>query len=111
SRISRWGTDYPASVGLVVGATYPQQLGQVRERCPDLPILLPGVGAQEGDVEESVLHGLDARGKGLIVTSSRAIIYAGSGVDFADRARVATLKLRNVVNEVRVRAGSTATRH
>lgn len=100
-RINRWAQDYPASVGLVVGATYPEQLAHVRERCPELPILLPGIGAQAGDLEASVAKGLDAHGRGLIVTSSRAIIYAGSGADFADRARIAATKLRDAVNAVR----------
>lgn len=106
SRIARWNAEYPASVGVVVGATYPEQLGQVRERCPELPILLPGIGAQAGDLEASVSHGLDKRGAGLIVTSSRAIIYAGSGQDYAERARAAALKLRDGVNDVRARAAA-----
>jgi orotidine-5'-phosphate decarboxylase len=100
-RITRWAHDYPASVGLVVGATYPEQLAHVRERCPDLQILLPGIGAQAGDLEASVANGLDGHGRGLIVTSSRAIIYAGSGADFAERARIAATKLRDAVNAVR----------
>jgi orotidine-5'-phosphate decarboxylase len=101
TRARQWNRDYPAQVGLVVGATYPGQLATVRERCPDLPILLPGVGAQAGDVEASVENGLTARGDGLLVSSSRAIIYAGSGADFADRARAATEVLRDQVNAVR----------
>jgi orotidine-5'-phosphate decarboxylase len=101
TRARQWNRDYPAQVGLGVGATYPGQLATVRERCPDLPILLPGVGAQAGDVEASVENGLTARGDGLLVSSSRAIIYAGSGADFADRARAATEVLRDQVNAVR----------
>jgi orotidine-5'-phosphate decarboxylase len=101
TRARQWNRDYPAQVGLVVGATYPGELAAVRERCPDLPILLPGVGAQAGDVEASVENGITARGDGLLVSSSRAIIYAGSGADFADRARAATALLRDQVNAVR----------
>jgi orotidine-5'-phosphate decarboxylase len=101
TRARQWNRDYPAQVGLVVGATYPGELATVRERCADLPILLPGVGAQAGDVEASVENGLTARGDGLLVSSSRAIIYAGSGADFADRARAATVLLRDQVNAVR----------
>lgn len=101
SRIARWSADYPATVGLVVGATYPEQLAQVRQRCPTLPILLPGVGAQAGDVHTAVESGLDAAGGGLIVTASRSIIYAGSGADFAERARDAAIMLRDDVNAVR----------
>lgn len=100
-RIARWDSDYPASVGLVVGATYPDQLAQVRQRCPALPILLPGIGAQAGDLEAAVSAGLDTQGGGLIVTSSRAIIYAGSGGDFDQRARMAAENLRDEVNQVR----------
>jgi orotidine-5'-phosphate decarboxylase len=109
SRIARWGRDYPATVGLVVGATYPEQLAQVRERCPSLPILLPGIGAQAGDVEAAVAAGLDAAGGNLIVTASRSIIYAGSGADFAERARVAAITLRDGANAVRTsRVGAAA---
>jgi orotidine-5'-phosphate decarboxylase len=111
ARATHWQRDYPAQVGLVVGATYPDDLGRVRERAPKLPILLPGVGAQAGDVEGSVSNGTTAAGDGLIVSSSRSIMYAGSGPDFADRARSAALQLRDQVNAVRAektaRIGST----
>lgn len=100
-RIARWSRDYPASLGLVVGATYPEQLAQVRQRCPTLPILLPGIGAQSGDLQAAVASGLDASGGGLIVTASRSIIYAGSGADFAERARIAAITLRDDINAVR----------
>ena len=73
--------------GLVVGATYPSELADVRAIAPDLPILVPGVGAQGGDAMVAVEHGASADGRGLIVSSSRAILYAGSGPDFADAAR------------------------
>ena len=100
-RAAEWATRYPATIGLVVGATYPEPLAQIRARCPDLPILLPGVGAQAGDVAASVRAGRAGDGDGLIVSSSRAITYAGTGPDFADRAREATLRLRDEVNAVR----------
>lgn len=100
-RAKAWARAAAAAVGLVVGATYPAQLAAVRARCPDLPILLPGVGAQAGDVAASVRAGLDARGGGLVVTSSRGIIYAGDGEDFAARARDAALALRDEVNAAR----------
>lgn len=101
-RLARWEKDYPASVGLVFGATFPEQLAGVRERCPNLTILLPGVGAQAGDVEAAVANGIDTRGGGLIVSASRSIIYAGGGADFAERARVAALKLKDDVNAARM---------
>lgn len=100
-RIDRWSKDYPASVGLVFGATYPDQLARVRERCPNLTILLPGIGAQAGDVEAAVKAGIDANGGGLIVSASRSILYAGSGADFAGRARAAAERLRDDVNASR----------
>ncbi len=101
ARASRWAGDYPATIGLVAGATYPEQLARIRAVAPDLPILLPGVGAQAGDTGAAVAAGIDARGRGLLVSSSRAIIYAGSGVDFAARARDAAAKLRDEVNVAR----------
>jgi len=73
--------------GLVVGATYPQELADVRAIAPDLPILVPGVGVQGGDARTAVEHGARADGRGLLVSSSRAILYASRGADFADAAR------------------------
>ncbi|MCY7290326.1 MAG: hypothetical protein LH624_19300 [Cryobacterium sp.] len=73
--------------GLVVGATYPSELADVRAIAPDVPILVPGVGAQGGDAVAVIEHGVGASGRGLIVSSSRAILYASSGSDFADAAR------------------------
>jgi len=108
SRANQWNKDYPAQVGLVVGATYPGELARIRERSPKLPILLPGVGAQAGDVEASVENGITDRGDGLLVSSSRGIIYAGSGADFAERARAAAASLRDQVNAVRVQRTRTA---
>ena len=102
-RAVKWARDYPASVGLVMGATNPGPIATVREIAAALPILLPGVGAQAGDVETSVENGLTADGMGLLVAPSRSIIYAGSGPDFADRARDAALKLQQSVNAVRSR--------
>jgi len=73
--------------GLVVGATHPSELADVRAIAPDLPLLVPGVGAQGGDAATVVEHGASATGRGLIVNSSRAILYASSGDDFAEAAR------------------------
>jgi orotidine-5'-phosphate decarboxylase len=73
--------------GLVVGATYPRELADVRAIAPDLPILVPGIGAQGGDAATVVEHGRGADGKGLMVSSSRAILYASNGSDFAEAAR------------------------
>ena len=76
------------NAGLVVGATYPQQLQSVRQICPDMVILAPGVGAQGGDLENTVKYGVNANGEGLIINSSRGIIFASRDAsDFADAAR------------------------
>jgi orotidine-5'-phosphate decarboxylase len=100
-RAGQWDRTHPATVGLVVGATYPAQLAEIRRCAPELPILLPGVGAQAGDIAAAVSAGIAARAAGLIVSSSRAVIYAGNGVDFAERAREAARRLRDDVNAVR----------
>jgi len=73
--------------GLVVGATYPAELADVRAIAPELPILVPGVGVQGGDAATVVSDGADAGGGGLIVNSSRAVLYASGGNDFAEAAR------------------------
>jgi orotidine-5'-phosphate decarboxylase len=86
---------------LVVGATYPEELADVRRRVGDLPLLVPGVGAQGGDVEAVVRNGCTADGAGLMISSSRAILYAGDGEDFADSARLAATALRDEVNRYR----------
>lgn len=104
ARAAVWEETYPASVGLVVGATYPAQLAEVRAACPDLPILLPGIGAQGGELEGAVAAGVGQDGLDLMVSSSRGIIYAGTGPDFASRAREAAMELREAINRVRLGA-------
>jgi orotidine-5'-phosphate decarboxylase len=88
---------------LVVGATYPQELAAVRALTGDMPLLVPGVGAQGGDVAQAVRAGQTAAGTGLIISSSRAILYAASGEDFAQGARRAAEALRTEINRSRVR--------
>jgi orotidine-5'-phosphate decarboxylase len=80
--------------GLVVGATYPDELRRVRDTVGDLPILVPGIGAQGGDARAAAAAGATHDGRGLIVSSSRAIIYASSGDDFAEAARAAAIAAR-----------------
>jgi orotidine-5'-phosphate decarboxylase len=86
---------------LVVGATYPAELGDVRRRVGSLPLLVPGVGAQGGDVEAVVRNGRTKDGIGLMVSSSRAILYASDGEDFAKAARAAATALRAEINRHR----------
>lgn len=89
-------------LGLVVGATYPQEIERVRELAPTVPLLIPGVGAQGGDAAATVKAGLRVAGGRttgpVIVNSSRAILYAGSGGDFADKARGVALATRAQLN-------------
>ena len=86
---------------LVVGATYPEELAEVRALVGEVPLLVPGVGAQGGDVEAAVRNGRTRKGTGLIVSSSRAILYAGTGPDFAERSRDAAAGLRAEINRFR----------
>lgn len=86
---------------LVVGATCPEELSQIRKLVNDMPILIPGIGAQGGDVEKTVLAGKDSNGQGMIINSSRGIIFASSGPDFAEAARAKTLELHNLINQYR----------
>jgi orotidine-5'-phosphate decarboxylase len=86
---------------LVVGATYPEELADIRSRTGEMTFLVPGVGAQGGDVEKAVRSGRRPDGRGLVINSSRGILYAGSGEDFAAAARRATLELREAVNAAR----------
>src|SRR6188474_2482233 len=83
---------------LVVGATYPEELADIRARVGDLPFLVPGVGAQGGDVAKVMQAGKTAAGTGLVISSSRAILYASSGEDFATAARKAAQDLRDSIN-------------
>ena len=89
--------------GLVVGATYPQELCTIRSMCPEMPILIPGVGAQGGNLEASVMAGVDASGERAIISVSRAILYAGDGDDYAVSAANEARKLRNRINEARIK--------
>jgi orotidine-5'-phosphate decarboxylase len=97
----RWNTR--GNCLLVVGATYPRELAEVREIVGTLPFLVPGVGAQGGDVAQAVQSGQTAAGTGLVISSSRGILYASSGENFASAAREATQKLRDQINASRAR--------
>jgi orotidine-5'-phosphate decarboxylase len=95
-----WNTN--GNLMLVVGATYPQELGVIREIVGEMPLLVPGVGAQGGDVEAVVKMGQDSFGAGLMISSSREIIYAGDGEDYAQKSRAAAQKLRETINRYRL---------
>jgi orotidine-5'-phosphate decarboxylase len=87
------------NVFLVVGATNPKDMAAIRKIAPDLPFLVPGVGAQGGNPKAVIENGIDQHGRGVIINSSRSIIYASSGDDFDKAAREATLKLQKITNE------------
>ncbi len=86
---------------LVVGATYPEELAAVRKLVPDMPLLIPGIGAQGGDIEKTVKAGVDSKGKNAMINASRSIIFASSGMDFAPKARAEAETLRNSINSYR----------
>ena len=86
---------------LVVGATYPRELAEVREIVGTMPFLVPGVGAQGGDVAAAVSSGQTADGTGLVISSSRGILYAGTDGEFSAAARSATQTLRDQINASR----------
>jgi orotidine-5'-phosphate decarboxylase len=89
------------TVGLVVGATYPEELKIIRHIQPDMPFLIPGIGAQGGDVELTVTYGTDAAGEKAVINSSRQILYASRGADFAEAARKAALATNETINRYR----------
>lgn len=94
-----WNTS--GNCGLVVGATYPKELQTVRKIARDMILLVPGVGAQGGDVEKIIKAGLNSQNAGLIINASRSIIFASSEDDFAEKAKTATKKLRDEINTYR----------
>ena len=93
-----WNTN--GQLGLVVGATYPAEIERVRALAPTVPLLIPGVGAQGGDVLATVRAGWRPDGP-IVVNSSRAILYASSGADFAQAARAAAQATRDQLNAAR----------
>lgn len=97
-RAARWQEGAPGQVGLVVGATAPGALERLRRQLPDLPFLIPGIGAQEGSLDAAAAYGPTAHGVGPIINASRSIIYASQGSDFAEAARAAARSLRNRIN-------------
>ncbi len=86
------------NAGLVVGATYPGELRRVRQLCPDMWLLIPGVGTQGGEMESTVKFGADASGGRAIINSSRQVLYASRGPDFAAAARKMAEELRGQIN-------------
>lgn len=117
---SGWLQDYPAedpvylrvaagaadwnqggNVMLVAGATYPEQLGRIRSLVGDMPLLVPGVGAQGGDLRSVLQSGRDRRGEGLVINASRSVLYAGTGRHYASAAAEAASALRGEIESLR----------
>ncbi|TET55430.1 MAG: orotidine-5'-phosphate decarboxylase [Anaerolineales bacterium] len=96
-----WDEELQGCCGLVVGATYPEELARLRQLAPNLPFLIPGIGAQGGSLEPAVVNGPTASGIGPVINSSRGIIFASAEADFAAAARSAAITLRDRINEAR----------
>jgi orotidine-5'-phosphate decarboxylase len=98
-RAAQWNKH--ANIGLVVGATYPEELKLIRHSHPEMLLLIPGIGAQGGDLASAVRYGVDAQGRKAIISSSRQIIYASPEKDFAQAARHAASSLKEQINDYR----------
>lgn len=99
-KASQWNIN--GNIGLVVGATYPEELRIIREEHPEMLILIPGIGAQGGNLEKVLQYSLNTSYEGVIINSSRGIIYASKENDFAGAARLAAQDLRDKINKYRV---------
>jgi orotidine-5'-phosphate decarboxylase len=97
----KWNSN--GQCALVVGATFPEELAQVRAIVGDMPLLVPGIGAQGGDIAATVTSGRTANGAGMMINSSRAILYAApqAGEDFAMAARRVAEETRSAINQHR----------
>jgi len=93
-----WNTR--GNIGLVVGATYPEELKSVRQLCPDMPLLIPGIGPQGGDMASAVRYGTNEHGENAIIVAARQVLYAASDKGFARAARTAAEQLRDSINRV-----------
>lgn len=92
---NRWNKT--GDISLVVGATHPEAFASIRKLAPTLPFLIPGVGTQGGNLEETLRYAPDANGQGIIINSSSGVLYASNGEDFGDAAKAATLKLHQEI--------------
>lgn len=95
-KIKKWNVNN--NIGLVVGATHSKELQHIRNIAPEMPILIPGIGKQGGDLKSTIRYGCDRNGQLAIINASRSVIYASSGKDFAEAARAEAV---NMLNEIR----------
>jgi orotidine-5'-phosphate decarboxylase len=91
------------NIGLVVGATHPNELRPIRELAPAMPILIPGIGKQGGDLESAVRYGCDNHGRLAIINASRSVLYASPGKDFMAAAEAEARQLRDSIQKFRDR--------
>ena len=99
--VGEWNAKYPGTCGAVVGATYPEDVKRVRELLPDVPLLIPGLGKQGGDAENTIKNGLDKNGGGIVINSARGIIFASGGHDYAEIAREKAIAMNGLINSFR----------
>jgi len=100
-RATIWNQRFPGTCGLVVGATFPEELARVRVLAPHLPFLIPGIGAQGGNIEAAAHYGPTQEGTGPVINTSRGVLYASPRDDFADAARRAADELRQQINHIK----------
>jgi len=98
-KASQWNTR--GNICLVIGATYPEEMGTIRQQHPEIPLLVPGIGAQGGDLARAVRQGIDSNGRGMIISSSRQILYASTDQDFDKATRKVATELRDEINRYR----------
>ncbi len=99
ARAKKWNGK--KNIGLVVGATHPADLRKIRKAVPDMPLLIPGVGAQGGDLKSVVKYGCTKSGSLAVINASRSVLYASKGDDFAEAARAEALRMRDEINRYR----------
>lgn len=104
ARLAQGPWNRTGGLGLVAGATQPGEIRRIRAQAPTLPLLMPGIGAQGGDVNAAVAAGLDAAGWGMVINSSRAVLYAGHDEHFAQAAAEAARTTRDAINAAKRRA-------
>jgi len=90
---TQWNTN--GNCAVVAGATYPEELGEIRKLVGDLPLLIPGIGKQGGDLEKAVHNGRDSRKQGMIINNSSGVLFASMGPDFAQAAQAVAQKMHN----------------
>jgi orotidine 5'-phosphate decarboxylase subfamily 2 len=105
-RSNEWNETYPATVGLVVGATFPETFRRIREQAPDLWILVPGIGAQGGSLEDSLRAGLNSNAEGILASASRSILYAGNGPGYAAASAREAQEMVRQIRDVRAALAS-----